>query len=116
MKRGILTLSRRGFMKGAGLACGYFLLGAHKAKEAAAAVLSLVGLRQQSVYNADADKKIYKLRKSQDNPMVKVLYSKEGFLNDGPNGHTAHELLHTHYTDRGKNLADLREKGVELAL
>ncbi len=38
------------------------------------------------------------LRKSHDNPAVKVLY--EEFL-EKPLGHKSHELLHTHYTPRG---------------
>jgi len=39
-----------------------------------------------------------KMRKSHENPSVKLLY--EEFL-EYPNSHKAHELLHTHYTKRG---------------
>lgn len=116
MKKGTWALSRRGFIKVAGLTCGYALLGLRTAKETVASVLDLVGIRQQAVYKADADKRLYKLRKSQDNPMVKKLYAKGGFLEEGPCGHNSHELLHTHYKDRSALIADLKKKGVELAM
>ncbi|MBQ4422676.1 MAG: iron hydrogenase small subunit, partial [Clostridia bacterium] len=38
------------------------------------------------------------LRKSHENPEVQALY--RDYLGE-PNGHKAHELLHTHYTERG---------------
>jgi NADH-quinone oxidoreductase subunit G/NADP-reducing hydrogenase subunit HndD len=41
------------------------------------------------------------LRKSHDNPAVKMLY--EEFLGE-PLGHKSHELLHTHYTPREKKV------------
>ncbi|MCL6629574.1 MAG: iron hydrogenase small subunit, partial [Armatimonadetes bacterium] len=41
------------------------------------------------------------LRKSHDNPAVKMLY--EEFLGE-PLGHKSHELLHTHYTPRGRRV------------
>ena len=116
MKKNLMVLSRRGFMKAAGLACGYAILGVRMAKESAAAVLTMVGLRQDSVYRADADRKKYPLRKSQENPMIKSLYARDGFLHEGPGGHRSHELLHTHYVDRSAALARLRAKGVDLAL
>jgi ferredoxin hydrogenase small subunit len=103
-------------MKAAGLTCGYALLGFRTAKESVASVLDLVGLRQQSVYKTEADGRIYKLRKSQDNPMVKKLYAKDGFLPDGPCGHHSHELLHTHYKDKSMFIKALKKKGVELAM
>jgi len=37
------------------------------------------------------------LRKSHDNPEVTAIYQE--FLEE-PNSHKAHELLHTHYTER----------------
>lgn len=40
------------------------------------------------------------IRKSHENPHVKLLYEK--FLTDGPCGELSHHLLHTHYTKRGK--------------
>ncbi|GAB6181681.1 [FeFe] hydrogenase, group A [Desulfotomaculum defluvii] len=55
--------------------------------------------RINSLYNADAH--IYAKRKSYENQEVLALYEK--FL-ENPNSHLAHELLHTHYTDRGKQL------------
>jgi len=39
------------------------------------------------------------LRKSHENPEVKLLY--EEFLHE-PLGHKSHELLHTHYTPKNK--------------
>lgn len=116
MKKGKWDLSRRSFMKAAGLTCGYALLGVRTAKESVASVLDMVGIRQQSVYNAEANPRIYKLRKSQDNPMVKKLYAKDGFLKDGPCGHHSHELLHTHYKDKSMFIKALKKKGVELAM
>lgn len=77
-----------------------------------AAALDFVGQRQASVYQADA--KVYKIRKSQDNPMIKKLYGKEGFLPEGPLGHTSHQLLHTYYYDRSAGVKALRARGVQL--
>jgi ferredoxin hydrogenase small subunit len=100
-------------MKTCGLLAGYSLLGFNVAKEAMASAMDFVGLRQKSVYDADA--KIYKIRKSQDNPMIKKLYDhKEGFLHEGPCGHMSHQLLHTHYIDRSANVAALKAHGVKL--
>jgi NADH-quinone oxidoreductase subunit G/[NiFe] hydrogenase diaphorase moiety small subunit len=53
--------------------------------------------RAQAIY---AEDKAYEVRKSHENPAVAELYEK--FLTEGPCGHLAHELLHTHYTPRGK--------------
>ncbi len=56
--------------------------------------------RAKAIYAEDA---AYKVRKSHENPAVLRLYRE--FLTDGPCGHTAHHLLHTHYTPRGKYIA-----------
>ncbi len=40
------------------------------------------------------------MRKSHENQAVLTTYGE--FLTDGPCGHKSHELLHTHYTARGK--------------
>lgn len=112
MKRSIATMSRRGFMKAAGIACGYAVLGVNLTKEAAAAAMEFVGIRQAAVYKADAT--IYKFRKSQDNPAIMSLYAKDGFLHEGPCGEKSHHLLHTHYVDRSASLKALKAKGVEL--
>jgi len=53
--------------------------------------------RARAIYSED---QAYAIRKSHENPAVVELYTK--FLKEGPNGHLAHELLHTHYTSRGK--------------
>lgn len=111
----VMQITRRGFLKAAGLAAGYAVLGLHLTKEAVAATLEFVKLRQNAVYQADA--KEYKLRKSQDNPMVQKIYDKKtGFLSDGPCGHKSHELLHTHYHDRSAKVKALKAKGVTLKL
>ena len=110
-----IKISRRGFMMAAGAVTGYAVLGAPAIRLAQAAEQDFVGERQKSVYTADA--KIYKIRKSQDNPMVKKLYNtKDGFLHDGPCGHMSHHLLHTHYIDRSSGVAALKEKGFSLNL
>lgn len=111
-----LELSRRQFVKAAGIAAAASLAGINIVKVAEAAAMDFVGKRQASVYSTDADKKIYKYRKSQDNPMIKKLYAKDGFLHEGPCGHRSHQLLHTHYYDRSKALKALKAKGVKLAL
>jgi len=112
---GIATMSRRGFLKAAAIVTGYTIVGLRFAGSAIASMGGYVGLRQQSVYDTDA--KVYKIRKSQDNPMVQKLYDhKEGFLHDGPCGHMSHHLLHTHYDDRSARIAALKAKGVKLAL
>ena len=53
--------------------------------------------RARAIYEEDA---ACEVRKSHENPAVLKLY--EEFLTDGPCGHKSHELLHTHYTARGK--------------
>ena len=110
------NLSRRDFVKIAGLAGGCAAFGLYLPKPAdAAAGADFVTQRQSSVYATDA--KVYKIRKSQDNPMVQKLYDKkQGFLKEGPGGHKSHELLHTHYHDRSAGLKALKAKGVKLAI
>jgi iron only hydrogenase large subunit-like protein len=50
--------------------------------------------RAAATYDEDESKVI---RKSHQNPSIKKIYDE--FLGE-PGSHTAHELLHTHYTDR----------------
>ncbi len=52
--------------------------------------------RAAGIYNAD---QALSLRKSHENPAVQELYRE--FLGQ-PLGHKSHELLHTHYVERGK--------------
>ncbi len=52
--------------------------------------------RMMAIYEEDSG---LPLRKSHENPAVKTLY--EEFLGE-PLGHKSHELLHTHYTRRGR--------------
>lgn len=56
--------------------------------------------RAEAIYSEDES---LELRKSHDNPSVVKIYQE--FLTDGPCGHISHELLHTHYTKRGKYIA-----------
>ena len=56
--------------------------------------------RANAIYAEDES---YQVRKSHENPAVVKLYNE--FLTEGPGGHTAHHLLHTHYTPRGKYIA-----------
>ncbi len=53
--------------------------------------------RARAIYG---EEKTLDVRKSFENPAVLKVY--EEFLTDGPCGHKSHELLHTHYVDRGK--------------
>ncbi len=53
--------------------------------------------RMQNLYDEDESKTI---RKSHENPYIVSFYKE--FLGE-PNGHLAHELLHTHYVKRGKS-------------
>lgn len=52
--------------------------------------------RAKALYQEDRDMPI---RKSHENPQIKAIYNE--FLGK-PNSHIAHELLHTHYTERLK--------------
>lgn len=107
-----LGMTRRGFIKAAGVAAAVALVNGGVLVEAEAASLDFVGKRQAGVYEADA--KVYAIRKSQDNPMIKKLYAKDGFLPDGPLGHRSHQLLHTYYYDRSASVKALKAKGVKL--
>ncbi|WP_319471751.1 iron hydrogenase small subunit [uncultured Pseudodesulfovibrio sp.] len=110
-----MKMNRRGFIKACGIMTGYAVLSVNMTKVAIASTMEFVGLRQKSVYDADANPKIYKLRKSQDNPMVKKIYDhKTGFLHEGPCGHMSHHLLHTHYIDRSARVKALKDKGFKL--
>ena len=55
----------------------------------------VIQARMDAIYEIDAGKQ---LRKSHENPEIKALYN--DYLGE-PNGHKAHELLHTHYIERG---------------
>jgi iron-only hydrogenase group A len=55
--------------------------------------------RASAIYG---EEKTLTVRKSYENPAVTRVY--EEFLTDGPCGHKSHELLHTHYTNRGKHI------------
>ncbi|MDQ7032828.1 MAG: iron hydrogenase small subunit [Desulfonauticus sp.] len=113
--KNIAQMTRRGFLKACGIAAGYMVLGFNMTKDAIAATMEFIGLRQKSVYKADAT--LFKYRKSQDNPMIKKLYDKKhGFLHEGPCGHMSHRLLHTNYYDRSARIKALKEKGIKLSL
>ena len=54
--------------------------------------------RAKALYTNDANKKF---RKSHENPFVKEVYAE--YLGE-PNSHKAHEILHTTYVDRSKDV------------
>ncbi|MFC1595847.1 NADH-dependent [FeFe] hydrogenase, group A6, partial [Candidatus Margulisiibacteriota bacterium] len=56
--------------------------------------------RAKAIYDEDRG---MELRKSHDNPQIKMIY--EEFLKE-PLGHLSHKLLHTHYVKRGKKMID----------
>jgi NADH-quinone oxidoreductase subunit G/[NiFe] hydrogenase diaphorase moiety small subunit len=56
--------------------------------------------RAKAIY---AEDRSYSVRKSHENPALLGVYSE--FLTDGPCGRRSHQLLHTHYTPRGKYIA-----------
>ena len=58
--------------------------------------VDLRAVRAKILYDAD---KNLPVRKSHENPIVKMVYDE--FLGE-PNSHKAHELLHTHYVKRGR--------------
>jgi len=53
--------------------------------------------RAKAIYAEDSKTDV---RKSHENPLILKLY--QDFLTDGPCGKVSHDLLHTHYTKRGK--------------
>ncbi len=55
--------------------------------------------RARAIYAEDHELTV---RKSYENPAITRIY--EEFLTEGPCGHKSHELLHTHYTPRGKHI------------
>jgi ferredoxin hydrogenase small subunit len=110
-----LQISRRGFIKITAIATGYVIFGLKLAGETAAETLGFISLRQRAAYAADS--KVYKLRKSQDNPMVQKIYDKRnGFLKDGPCGEKSHELLHTTYRNRSAVITILKKSGIKLKI
>ncbi|HPD00209.1 MAG TPA: NADH-dependent [FeFe] hydrogenase, group A6 [Acetivibrio sp.] len=60
-------------------------------------VRSWIDLRQERAKAIYEEDKSLPIRKSHENPKVKALYDE--FLGE-PGSHKAHELLHTHYTER----------------
>lgn len=104
--------TRRGFLLAVGAVTAVAAMGVGFARDAKAAAMDFIGKRQVGVYEADA--KVYKIRKSQDNPMIKKIYAADGFLSDGPTGKTAYKLLHTRYFDRSADIKELKAKGVKL--
>jgi NADH-quinone oxidoreductase subunit G/[NiFe] hydrogenase diaphorase moiety small subunit len=63
------------------------------------------GIRQaraRAIYSEDTRSQV---RKSHENAAVLEIYA--NFLKDGPCGHKSHQLLHTHYTERGKYIGGI---------
>ena len=61
----------------------------------------IVPMRTSGLYGHDAN---LKLRTATDNEQVAAIYKQ--YLEDTPNGHEAHRLLHTHYHARHKFVKD----------
>ena len=61
----------------------------------------IVPMRTSGLYGHDAS---LKLRTATDNEQVAAIYKQ--YLEDTPNGHEAHRLLHTHYAPRPKFVKD----------
>ncbi len=57
--------------------------------------------RARAIYAEDA---AYTVRKSHENPDIVKIYTE--FFKEGPCSHLSHHLLHTHYTPRGKYIAE----------
>ena len=57
-------------------------------------------IRQKRANAIYGEEETLPIRKSHENPYVKILYEK--FLTEGPCSKLSHHLLHTHYTKRGK--------------
>jgi len=57
-------------------------------------------IRQKRANAIYGEEETLPIRKSHENPYVKILYEK--FLTEGPCSKLSHKLLHTHYTKRGK--------------
>lgn len=55
--------------------------------------------RAKAIYAEDSS---YLIRKSHENPAIAKIYGE--FLTEGPCSHLSHQLLHTHYTPRGKHI------------
>ncbi len=55
--------------------------------------------RARAIYAEDSS---YAIRKSHENPAIQKIYGE--FLTEGPCSHRSHQLLHTHYTPRGKHI------------
>lgn len=103
------NMTRRNFVKLSAIFTGIMFTGINFFKTMAARA-SVRRMRTAGTYKHDEE---MKLRKSQDNPMVKQIY--KDFL-EHPNSHKAHELLHTHYTDRSAKIKALKKKGIKLNL
>ena len=105
----IARFTRRGFIKTACVLSGGALIGLRLTGRAVAAAKQLKEYmldRIDGVYGADAK---FKVRASQDNQQVITLYKK--FLKE-PLSHESEHLLHTTWTDRSKDLAALKAKGL----
>lgn len=105
--KGKKNISRRSFIGLAAVTAGMFSATLTFARK----VYAWAGLRQIRTDGVYAQDKKMPLRKSQDNPEVKLIYM--DFL-EHPNSHKSHELLHTEYSDRSAKIKVLRNKGIKL--
>lgn len=101
-------LTRRGFLKAAGIFCGSAAVGIRftgRAMAAAKQMKDYMSDRINGTYGADAK---FKVRASQDNAQVKALY--KDYLHQ-PMSHESEHLLHTTWLDRSKGLKKLQAEG-----
>ncbi|MBN2468183.1 MAG: iron hydrogenase small subunit [Deltaproteobacteria bacterium] len=104
----ISKMTRRQFVKVAGVTAGAVLYLWNFTKLTYAAVKDTIAQRQSAVYEHDTKMKI---RKSQDSPAIHKIYKE--FLHE-PCSHMSHHFLHTHYNDRSGRIKLLKESGLKL--
>ncbi|MBR4424124.1 MAG: iron hydrogenase small subunit [Mailhella sp.] len=105
----IMTLTRRGFLRGCCVLAGTLAFGAHWTGRAVAGVLSVRDHMIERIGSVYREDKLFPTRCSQDNEQVKLLYQK--FL-EKPLSEKAEHLLHTKWFDRSKAVSMLRSDGV----
>ena len=104
----IISITRRGFLKGACILSGGLLLGVRMVSKAYAGVKEIKGYmsdRINAVYKADVQ---FSRRASQDNEQVQQMY--KTYIGK-PLSTMAEELLHTHWYDKSASIKKLMASG-----
>jgi ferredoxin hydrogenase small subunit len=110
MMKNAVTMTRRQFLKLGSMTAAALLIGIDTVGDAYAEVKTFFSRRLASVYKRDAE---MKLRKSQDNPLVKQIYRE---LLEHPLSEESEKLLHTEYVSRSKSIEQLKAVGVKLGV